>query len=366
MQTPQHAGRIIGTVWCVRMIGGVIGLALIMLALPYLRPQDTVSQVVVCIIASRIMFDTTQIFSDWFESQTRLPVVTRWNIAAVGVAFLVKVFVVVLDGGMIGLALAYALEWLLMAVARGACFARERHNAGRLSFDGALAKTLLRASWPLWLSSFGALANLHIDQVMIGQMLGDAEVGIYAVAARLSEVIYFLPVAIMTAVFPTLLHKRDEGDEVYRAYVQQLLDIMCMLALAFAVSMQFIAPIAIPLVFGVAFTPSVAVFLVHVWAGVFVFLRCVMTKWLLAENFMHYVMWTQLLGAAVNVALNYWWIPQYGVLGSAYATVLSYAVSGYVALFFIRKTRALAWMMTASVIAPYRYAKNRYMRRNDR
>jgi Na+-driven multidrug efflux pump len=39
-----------------------------------------------------------------------------------------------------------------------------------------------------------------------------------------------------------------------------------------------------------------------------------------------------------------WWIPQYGMLGAAYATVVGYAGSAFLVL-FIPKTRKHGWMM---------------------
>ena len=50
---------------------------------------------------------------------------------------------------------------------------------------------------------------------MLAYLVNDQAVGIYAAAARLSEVWYLLPVAVMTGYFPQLLAAKQEGTEDY-------------------------------------------------------------------------------------------------------------------------------------------------------
>lgn len=48
-----------------------------------------------------------------------------------------------------------------------------------------------------------------------------------------------------------------------------------------------------------------------------------------------------LIAAAVNILLNIWWLPLLGVMGAAYATVLSYAVALSLSLLLGRKVFTL-------------------------
>jgi len=52
---------------------------------------------------------------------------------------------------------------------------------------------------------------LRIDIVLLERLRGVEETGIYAVAARLSEVWYMVPVALMGAVFPALWQRRQDA-----------------------------------------------------------------------------------------------------------------------------------------------------------
>nr|WP_279538452.1 polysaccharide biosynthesis C-terminal domain-containing protein [Pseudomaricurvus alcaniphilus] len=89
---------------------------------------------------------------------------------------------------------------------------------------------------------------------------------------------------------------------------------------------------------------------VHIWAGVFVFMRALLSKWLIAEKLLFYSFVTQGVGALANVLLNLVLIPDYGVVGSAFATLLSYAGASYFSLFLSRKTMPMARIMTCSLM----------------
>ena len=52
---------------------------------------------------------------------------------------------------------------------------------------------LLVESWPLLLSGISIMVYMKIDQIMLGQILGDESVGIYSAALRISEIWYFIP-----------------------------------------------------------------------------------------------------------------------------------------------------------------------------
>jgi O-antigen/teichoic acid export membrane protein len=75
-------------------------------------------------------------------------------------------------------------------------------------FDIEIGKKLLKDSWPLLLSSIAISIYMRIDQVMIKNMLGDREVGLYSAAMRLVEVWYFIPMIITQSVFPAIVNAK--------------------------------------------------------------------------------------------------------------------------------------------------------------
>jgi O-antigen/teichoic acid export membrane protein len=70
-------------------------------------------------------------------------------------------------------------------------------------------------------------------------------------------------------------------------------------------------------------------------------------------------LYSQGLGAVINVLLNYLIIPHYGGYGAAISTLVSYATSSYFVLFLSPKTLPVAKMMTKSFILPIRLYQKR-------
>ena len=132
-----------------------------------------------------------------------------------------------------------------------------------------------------------------IDIVMLGQISGDEEVGIYSTAVRLSEVWYFIPAAIATSVFPALIKARERGEKIYYARLQQLYDFLAWLGLAVAVFFTFASDRMIILLFGQEYAAAGPILAVHIWAGVFIFLKVAMSRWLLNEGKLKFLFYQQ-------------------------------------------------------------------------
>jgi len=72
------------------------------------------------------------------------------------------------------------------------------------------------------------------------------------------------------------------------------------------------------------------------------------------EDLLILSLYTQGFGGILNIILNLFFIPEYGVVGAAIATVLSYAGASYFALFLMDSSRGQAKMMTLSLLLPIR------------
>jgi O-antigen/teichoic acid export membrane protein len=270
---------------------------------------------------------------------------------------LLVILSVALGVGVIWFLVAKLAETVIVEVGVLAIFTRQGHRPRQWRAQPSRMRGLLSESWPLVLSALGAALYLRIDQVMLGQMKGASEVGIYAAAARLSETWYFVAAAIVASSFPYLLQLRAEDPTRYAVRLQQLYDTLAWVAISLAVIVTLLAPLIVHVLYGSAFAASAGILQVHIWAGVFIYMRTAFSKWLVAERMLMFSLVTQGAGAVVNVILNLALIPQWGGLGAAWATVVSYAAASYLVLPFFGPTRPAALMMTKALVAPARYVR---------
>jgi PST family polysaccharide transporter len=182
---------------------------------------------------------------------------------------------------------------------------------------------------------------MKIDQVMIGQMLGDDDVGIYSAAVRLTEVWYFIPMVITSSVFPVIVQAKKHGDEAYKAILQKLFLLMIWLSLGVACLIMVFAQPFVSLFFGQEFIRAAGPLAIQCWAGIFIFAGLVSNQWYLLENLSRYTLYRNIFGAGINVVLNFLFIPRLGINGAALATLLTQLGTSYLFDGINSKTRPM-------------------------
>jgi polysaccharide transporter, PST family len=354
VEAPGDSGEVLGTAALLRFFGSLIATLLAVLAIRILRPEDDSLLIFVAVLSLAQLFRALEVIDFWFQAYVRAKYAVYARSFALVTSGGLKFAFVALQAPLAAFVAAVALESILAALALGWIYRRHRPQDVRWRKSWRRAQTLLTHAWPLILSSMGVVVYLKIDQVMLGQMLSDEAVGIYAVAVRLSEVWYVLPTAVTASVFPALINLRARDEGRYQNRLQTGYDVLALAAYGVAVPVTIFASWIINVLYGEAYAGAGTVLAMHVWGALFVFMRALFSKWLIAERLLIFSLVTHGSGAAVNVALNIALIPAFGGNGAAFASVVSYAVAGYASLFLNGKTRDVARMMTKALFAPLR------------
>lgn len=109
--------------------------------------------------------------------------------------------------------------------------------------------------------------------------------------------------------------------------------------------MSLSAPWIISLLFGENFSAAVEVLRIHIWAGCFIFVRYLISQHLVITEQEPLSLLSHGIGAVLNVGLNLWLIPQMGIVGAAWATLISYAYASFFFLFLSSSTRKQLWQL---------------------
>lgn len=348
---PQMANRTIGTAFLMQIFGAGVALLLSVLAIGFLRPDEPLLKLMIVLLGSIMLFKASEVVKYWFESQVESKHVVLIEIAAFILISLVKVAMLLLEMPLIAFIWAMLAEALIVAVGFMFLFSRKVSRWSTLSPSLARAKEILSESWPLLLSGLAVMIYMRIDQIMLGEIIGDDSVGIYSAAVRLSELWYFVPMAIVASVFPSILKSKEHDESLYVQRITKLYSLMIALSVLVAVPMTFFSDRIVTLLYGDIYSGGGAVLAIHVWSGIFVALGVTRGKWLLAEGLQIYSFWHIGFGAVINIVGNYVLIPLYDVEGAAVATLISQCAAAIVLPFLLPKTRpsvihmfsALSW-----------------------
>lgn len=350
---PEAESAILGTTCLIRAAAGLLAYLLALAVMLVLRPDDQVALLLVALLGSSLLVQAVEVTDLWFQSR----VLSRYTVICRSSAFILssclKVLLVMTGASLAAIAAATAVEALVAAVLLVLTHARYS-TAGMLTWrwENSWFRRLLTGSVPMVLSGVVLMVYLRIDQVMLGAMATQTEVGLYAAAVRISEVWYFVPTAIVSSVFPGLVALRSSDPEQFEQKLQQLYNLLAFLGYAVALPVTFLAPWLVQLLFGSAYQAAAPLLSVLIWAGLFANLSVVRNSHFIALDWGRSLLWATSLGAAANVLLNLLLIPRYGALGAAIATCLSYWVAAHGACYSHHRLRPIAAMILRALVFP--------------
>jgi PST family polysaccharide transporter len=338
---PMFSGEIMGTALALRTGSGIVMIMLVQIAARIARPQELVIRNVVVFISVSSMLRSVDVLKPWFESQVRSKYTVLAENSAFIFALLVNVVLILSRKPLVFFAAVLAGEVVLSEALLWLFYIKTTKPAIRLLVRLRRAKSLLTEGWPLILSSISVMCYMRMDQVMLASMAGDEAVGIYSAAVRVSEIWYFVPMAIVASVAPSLTVARLVDQSTYKRRFQQLLTLLAALSYAVIILLSLTARFVTAWLYGSNFKEAGTVLTLHVWAGLFVSLGVASGRWLLFEGLTGIILLRTITGLLLNLSLNLFLIPKYGAIGAASATVISHGVSDVLMHVFSRESRLL-------------------------
>jgi polysaccharide transporter, PST family len=326
---PEDKEKILGTTFFLKLLGGVFVFLLSCIAIFVLRHDNNLTILLVIILSSTFIFQSLNTVDFWFQSQLE----SKYTIFAKSSAFIIanilKVNLIVFQAPLIAFGWVAFTEILLASV--GLFFAYQVRGYSlwtwRLNFKEA--KVLLRESWPLILSSLSVIVYFKIDQIMLGEMIGDEAVGIYSAATRISEVWYFIPMAIVASVAPSIYSAKESSEALYYQRIEKLIRLLVLISIIIALPISFMSGAIVSMTYGNVYAEAGNILSIHIWASLLVFMGVATSCWFIAEGLSHLSLVRTFIGASTNVLLNLFLIPKYSGVGAAVATLISYTCADF-------------------------------------
>lgn len=350
LRTPENRDRLLGTSFCLKLIGGIAIIPLIYFTYELWSAQKPIETPLsfILIVGLTGITQAFYITDSYFQSKVQAKYVMRVQVFGNIFSALIKLVFIFFKLSIEWFVLGLLLDTIILAFGYIYFYQIKVGSIFKWVFDSSLAKYLLKHSWPLALSAVLVSIYMKIDQLMVENYLGTGSLGIYSTVVQLSESWYFIPVAIVTSVFPAIMNAKRDDPQRYQRRLQNMYDIMVWLSLSVAIFMTFASPIIYHLVYKPEFWDGAHVLTVHVWAGVFVFLGSASGQYLIAEGYTKLSMIRTGMGALINIVLNMIWIPKYGIMGAALATLVAYFTATFF-IILIPKTRQQGIMMLKSL-----------------
>ena len=356
VKTPEQREKILGTSFLLKLVGTLLMWAAILVAIP-LTENDLQTNILIIIIAFGVFFQAFNVIDLSFQAEVKSKYVVHAQFIQLIVSSTIKIILIVNEAPLIWFASVFFLDAIVLAL--GLVFTY-LHNSNKIfswKWSYETSKHLLHDSWPLIFAGIVVSVYMKIDQLMIKEMLGAKEVGLYAAAVKLSEAWYFLPMAIASSLFPAIINAKVFQKEVYYQRLQKLYDLMVWIAIAIALPTTFLSTLVVEFLYGKEYLGSSSVLIIHIWTAVFVFLGVASSKYLLAENFIKKTFYRTFIGALLNIIMNYYLIGIIGIQGAAISTLVSHFFAAYLYDIFDKDLRNMFIFKTKSLLFYRLYAK---------
>jgi O-antigen/teichoic acid export membrane protein len=238
---PEKRDSLLGTAFWLRLIAGIITLPLVYVVYTLLslaKPLETPFSYVLIVGLTSIV-QSVNIIDSFFQSKVQGKSIMYVQVSGNIISALIKLLFIVLNLPLVWFIWSLLFDAVLLAAGYIILYKKQHYKISHWKYDKHITGYLLKHSWPLAFSAVLVTIYMKIDQVMIPMYLKVSELGIYLNAASLSENWYFIPVAIVTSVFPAIMHARKTDIERYYKRLQNMYDLMIILSVAIAIVMSF-------------------------------------------------------------------------------------------------------------------------------
>lgn len=319
---PEKERELLGSSFFLKLAAGIITYAIAACA-TIILDRDVFISSLVLIIGLSFIFQPFQIINFYFQSRVEARKTIIAQISVIILLSLSKIAIIHFNLGIYYFSAIFVLESILYAL----FYVQAYQKTGAIFSwkpEKETTRMILKASWPYMLATAFTVVYTRMDQLMIKHLIDTTSVGIYDAAVRIAEVWYFIPGAVISSIFPAIVNARTLNNGSYERRLLHFFGGILGITVLITVPIFLFSDQIINLLYGSRYAGAEGVLRIYVLSGIAYSFSMAMTQYLSAEHHERAIFLSSLFGMVVNVGLNIFWIPAYGINGAAWATLIAY------------------------------------------
>jgi len=210
----------------------------------------------------------------------------------------------------------------------------------KLSFNRKLFNDSIGYGVKAYFGNLAQFLNYRLDMFLVALFLTPAAVGYYSLAVGIAEKLWMLPGAIATVLFPRISSLQDkDANNLTPRVARHTFFIVLIISLILAV----LAKPLVEILFGDAFLPSVIPLLILLPGIIALGGAKTLTADLAGRGKPQFGAYAAFVSLAVNIPLNLWLIPKWGIAGAAFASSVAYIIATIVVIIAFAKISQKSW-----------------------
>ncbi|MBX2983105.1 MAG: flippase [Flavobacteriales bacterium] len=353
VRRPDRRDQLMGTAFSIKL-GGAVVLFITVTILAFAKGLDSTKITMVLLVASAEFLKPFAIVEQYFYSQVKGRTAAKVNMVTVVLASLFRLGLIVVHAPLVWFASAYVVEMAIGSFGYLIVYRRQGATWKAWRYSKHTARYLLKQSWPLVIFGLALYVQAKVDQVMIGDILrktiggaaSDAEVGQYSLALKMIESLGFVPGIVVASLAPAITRARKDDRKLYEERLVNQYRLMFILFLVVSVPLYFLAEPIMVFLYGEEFRKAgylLSLFAIRLF---FTNMGVAKSSFITNESMFKYALVTAVVGAVLNVSMNYLLIPTYQSIGAIWAMIGSFFVSIFLVDIFFKDARPnFRWMM---------------------
>lgn len=325
---------ILGTCFILRVLFATVAYLGIVLSL-FIYTTDRFTSLMILAYGLTLFSGTGNILRNYFTSIVQNKYIVKSEIFRTFIGAGIKILLLGIKAPLEYFIYAQIIDTILVASGYYMSYKSIVGSVKLWKFDKTIVVFILKESFPLVLSGAAVIIYQRIDQVMIGNMLNKTEVGYFATAGKFVDLIVFLPTVLVQTVTPMLIRTKENHPETYEAKKRTFISITTWTAMLIALTVSLLSYWLIMYTYGIKYTSAIPVLQIMAFKAVGMALSASGGQIIIMEGIQKWAFIRNIIGCFICIILNYLFIPQFGIIGSATVTIITVLFTGCLANIFI-------------------------------
>lgn len=206
----------------------------------------------------------------------------------------------------------------------------------KLEFDKTILKKMLNYGLPIMIGSLAYTANENLDKLFLGNMLGKEQMGVYAACYKLGVFMSLYIMAFRLGAEPFFFNQsyKENAKEIYAKILMWFTIIGALFMLIVVVYINLFAAI---LLGKPEYYDALSIVPIILLANLFLGIYNNLSIWYKLTDHTKFGMYISIIGAILTIVLNIIFIPKYGFIASAWATLIAYGAMTIISYYFGKK-----------------------------
>ena len=321
IDNPDEQGETIGSALVMRLISSFLSILMIIGIVSILDRDEPTTIIVVALCSLGLLFNIFETFNYWFQYQYKSKITAIATLIAYILTSVYKIVLLILNKDVLWFAFSTTLDYIVVAIVLLIFY--KKYGGAKLSFSRKKSKELLRISYHFILSAMMVAIYGQTDKLMLKQMLNEEIVGFYTIATAVCTMWTFVLHAIIDSMYPTILDLKFKNQEQYEKKNRQLYAITFYVSCFVSILFTLLGDFVIRILYGTEYLPAADMLKVITWYTAFSYLGVARNAWIVSEGHQRYLKYMYICAAVLNVILNLIFIPLWGGVGAAAASLIT-------------------------------------------